>query len=307
MSGKRCLLFLNGIDTNETNGNTIEGTKSKARQVVRQVQRKTRKRRAKGDLDDDEVIKHNNNPSDKSKETKKKIRRKAVRKLLSESRDGLILIENFMEPSKAMAALRSVQSVNPKSWHLARNDPRDRGAARHRYHVGDGSVGEADYNDDIEKLLTLVGETALPHADPNFLRFQLGKYTRGDQIAPHNDMATQMISMIDGSRPVRASRKIALVYYLTKDWTSDMGGQFVDLHQGRRKEYVPKFNSLVAFTVPRLHSVKPVTTSRPRHSIFGWLYVSNTKKSKRKDQHYHRNNNATKQQRNTTKKRRKKV
>jgi hypothetical protein len=36
-------------------------------------------------------------------------------------------------------------------------------------------------------------------------------------------------------------------------------------------EYVPEWNSLVAFKVPRFHEVTAVTSNRPRYSIFGWF------------------------------------
>lgn len=48
-----------------------------------------------------------------------------------------------------------------------------------------------------------------------------------------------------------------------------MGGTLIDLVTG--KEYVPQFNSIVAFQVPRFHEVTAVTTQRPRYSIFGWF------------------------------------
>jgi Rps23 Pro-64 3,4-dihydroxylase Tpa1-like proline 4-hydroxylase len=51
----------------------------------------------------------------------------------------------------------------------------------------------------------------------------------------------------------RQARDIAVIYYLTKDWEEDMGGIFVDLESG--VQHVPKFNSLVAFKVPRMHMV----------------------------------------------------
>lgn len=40
---------------------------------------------------------------------------------------------------------------------------------------------------------------------------------------------------------------------------------------GQRVEYVPKFNSAVAFQVPRLHEVAPMLSDRPRYSVFGWF------------------------------------
>ena len=62
-----------------------------------------------------------------------------------------------------------------------------------------------------------------------------------------------------------------MVYYLTKDWHERLGGAFVDLATG--SELVPRFNSLVAFWVPRMHEVTPMLTRRERLSVFGWFYV----------------------------------
>ena len=35
--------------------------------------------------------------------------------------------------------------------------------------------------------------------------------------------------------------------------------------------YVPQFNSIIAFKVPRYHQVTPVSSSQPRYSVFGWF------------------------------------
>mgnify|MGYP001036961305 CR=1 FL=1 len=122
------------------------------------------------------------------------------------------------------------------------------------------------------------------------------------------------------------SRELAVIYYLTDDWKEEYGGTRrashhahhyfgcvtrSGIHLQRRwsglledleggKTYVPEFNSLVAFNVPRDHVVTPVTgtryalasyipywagltrhnttrhdthdtTHRPRYSIFGWM------------------------------------
>lgn len=64
---------------------------------------------------------------------------------------------------------------------------------------------------------------------------------------------------------------MALVFYLTRDWTAEHGGQFVDLAGGGRREYVPAFNCAVAFEIPRWHAVAPVAGPRPRYSVFGWF------------------------------------
>ena len=35
--------------------------------------------------------------------------------------------------------------------------------------------------------------------------------------------------------------------------------------------YVPEFNSVIAFRVPRYHEVTHMRTNRPRYSVFGWF------------------------------------
>ena len=35
--------------------------------------------------------------------------------------------------------------------------------------------------------------------------------------------------------------------------------------------YVPQFNSVIALKVPRYHQVTPVSSNRPRLSVFGWF------------------------------------
>ena len=56
---------------------------------------------------------------------------------------------------------------------------------------------------------------------------------------------------------------------MTRDWRADMGGTLVDLEDGAR-QYVPQWNSVVAFRVPRYHQVTALATDRPRYSVFGW-------------------------------------
>jgi Rps23 Pro-64 3,4-dihydroxylase Tpa1-like proline 4-hydroxylase len=91
---------------------------------------------------------------------------------------------------------------------------------------------------------------------------------KAHHIAPHDDRSILEIENDDGKK-VKYSRDIALIYYMTKDWTKEMGGTLVDMESNRK--YVPEFNSLVAFTVPRWHEVQALITDRPRYSIFGWF------------------------------------
>jgi hypothetical protein len=76
-------------------------------------------------------------------------------------------------------------------------------------------------------------------------------------------------------RSIPCTRQVAVAYYLTRDWKPDYGGQFVDLD--KKSHHVPEFNTLVAFEVPRMHEVTPVSAPPGivRHSIFGWWLMQN--------------------------------
>lgn len=76
--------------------------------------------------------------------------------------------------------------------------------------------------------------------------------------------------MMDDGTVQLCSRNIACIYYLTKDWTAADGGQLVDLEAPEEpQQYLPSFNSLIAFSIPRWHEVKPVLGDRPRYSVGG--------------------------------------
>lgn len=82
--------------------------------------------------------------------------------------------------------------------------------------------------------------------------FSAAKYIEGHRITPHDDKAYTTCQLEDG-KMVLCSRDIAVIYYLTEEWTREDGGLLLDLETG--KEYVPEFNSLIAFKIPRMHEV----------------------------------------------------
>merc|ERR1712137_1344088 len=66
-----------------------------------------------------------------------------------------------------------------------------------------------------------------------------------------------------------------MIWYLTKDWTEDNGGAFLDLEAesgSKEAKLVPIYNSLALFEVPHWHAVEAVQAKRYRYSIFGWWH-----------------------------------
>jgi Rps23 Pro-64 3,4-dihydroxylase Tpa1-like proline 4-hydroxylase len=98
----------------------------------------------------------------------------------------------------------------------------------------------------------------------------IGCYQREDYIEPHDDKGFK--DVVVGDRTVQCSRDIAVILYMSKDWTEADGGLLVDYGASPPSAIVPQFNTLVAFRVPRLHEVTPVLTdAKRRYSVFGWL------------------------------------
>ncbi|CAE8741482.1 unnamed protein product, partial [Polarella glacialis] len=105
------------------------------------------------------------------------------------------------------------------------------------------------------------------------------KYEAGGKITLHNDAMQWVVrpqDVIDDQRYPAGTpvfRKIALIYYLTQDWSEDFGGCFVDNMEDGPRAVVPEFNSLVVFLVPREHWVSEMLPGAPsRYSLFGWLH-----------------------------------
>jgi Rps23 Pro-64 3,4-dihydroxylase Tpa1-like proline 4-hydroxylase len=87
-------------------------------------------------------------------------------------------------------------------------------------------------------------------------------YRPGDFLAAHNDL-------VPGQ-----NRQAAYVINMTPDWRADWGGdlQFLNADMKVEEAYVPAFNALNVFRVPRAHQVSRVAASGGlRYSITGWL------------------------------------
>ena len=204
----------------------------------------------------------------------------------------VVKIKNALPREVAIGALHCIKSAGDKQWSLATPDTdtgsggsnkiKDgAGSTAHRYEVGDGTVVNSSpfawrsSRDEFLNTRAPVVVKALCSCMQNLLPdrvgiFQAAKYTRGCFIEPHDDVAFKDIVGEDGVKR-RYERDIAVIYYLTKDWHYELGGNFVDLSVGG-DTHTPIFNSLVAFLVPRLHEVDMMKTDRNRITIFGWFY-----------------------------------
>lgn len=91
---------------------------------------------------------------------------------------------------------------------------------------------------------------------------QATKYITGDYLKPHNDFDS-----VEG-------REFAYVINLSKNWKKEYGGvlRFLDDDNQVEGEFVPNFNTLSIFKVPKMHEVTEVLqTDLPRLAITGWL------------------------------------
>lgn len=95
----------------------------------------------------------------------------------------------------------------------------------------------------------------------------LSRYMSGDFISTHDDGLTD-----------HGGRRIAFVYSLTRDWLPHWGGHtmFMDNNDCSVAEAIlPKFNSLVLFSVPTLHAVSTIASfcTEPRYAVTGWFHA----------------------------------
>lgn len=95
------------------------------------------------------------------------------------------------------------------------------------------------------------------------VRVQASNYRPGDFLTLHDD------------RHGRDTRLAAFTLGFTREWRPDWGGQllFHDADGQIERGFMPGFNVLTLFKVPRQHSVAPVAAyaAAKRLSITGWL------------------------------------
>jgi hypothetical protein len=177
---------------------------------------------------------------------------------------GLVKLSNFLPQEVANRIYRTLESLNDDEWVLAEaTDDQKQNNIAHAFMISRLFPN----HDPIFNIFRQL----LPNCENSF---SAGRYTKSHYISPHDD---RQFTEIDGNI---YSRTIALIYYLTPDWKKENGGALVDIEGDQT--YIPEYNSLIAFKVPRWHEVEPCVTDKPRYSIFGWylqlgqLYELNT-------------------------------
>ncbi len=187
-------------------------------------------------------------------------------------KNGIVVIDDFLPEHVANGALRALE--NHSDWNETLSD-RDYISNRllSASHAEDNNIShrfvssKASSDGTLQSILRIMS-VLRPEAIPSF---SAAKYVRGDHIEPHDDKAFVNVRMEDGST-AQCCRDIACILYLTKDWKEEDGGLFVDLeNEAGPLRIVPRFNTMVAFRVPRMHEVTAVVGDRARYSIFGWF------------------------------------
>jgi SM-20-related protein len=120
-----------------------------------------------------------------------------------------------------------------------------------------------DITDFLQSRAFLDFGAAILGQEVTGVRVQASKYRRGDFLTLHDDSHS------------KDDRLGAFTLGFTRRWRPDWGGQLLfhdargDIEQG----FLPRFNVLTVFAVPRAHSVAPVAAyaAEPRYSLTGWF------------------------------------
>jgi SM-20-related protein len=120
-----------------------------------------------------------------------------------------------------------------------------------------------DITDFLQSEAFLAFGSAILGREANGVRVQASKYRKGDFLTLHDDSHS------------KDDRLGAFTLGFTRRWRPDWGGQllFHDARGDVEQGFLPRFNVLTVFKVPRPHSVAPVApyAAEPRFSLTGWF------------------------------------
>lgn len=183
---------------------------------------------------------------------------KTFEKLVEES-NGIVKLANFLPEVVAERILTTLQGIQEDGEWLATEAEPDSS----QNNIAHSFLSAKTFPN--SHAIFNIFEKLMPRLESSF---SAGRYSAGHFIDPHDDRAYKEFY---GDL---YSRSYAVIYYLTKDWTVEDGGALLDLET--EKPYIPEFNSLIVFKVPRWHEVEPVLSNRSRYSVFGWFFEPGT-------------------------------
>lgn len=140
-----------------------------------------------------------------------------------EENGGLVKIPNFLPSNVAELALEIVEAIPADHWLDT--------AADRDYTQNNISHSFSSTKRGSEKLQSLLRLFILLLPD-QLNAFSAARYGAKDHIEPHDDRAYVPVQLEERGEVITCSRDIAVIYYLTKDWSRDMGGVLVDCQTG---------------------------------------------------------------------------
>jgi len=184
---------------------------------------------------------------------------------LLEEHGGIVQVTNVFQESLAEKALQTLIDLPQDAWTPS------------TYHEA-SLVARHSFGTYFGRAVDTVKKPLLSLAPDYFPTMNAARYVSGGTIALHNDASSREVLAQDAQPPrypvgKKVYRKIALIYYLTKNWDEAYGGLLIDNLKDGPRVIVPEFNSMVCFLVPREHQVSQVAEGAPtRYSIFGWFH-----------------------------------
>mmetsp|Transcript_11070 Transcript_11070/g.27133 ORF Transcript_11070/g.27133 Transcript_11070/m.27133 type:complete len:325 (+) Transcript_11070:80-1054(+) len=179
------------------------------------------------------------------------------------------VITDFLPIEKAKELLEILKGMDDEDWTQIDNR---RERAYGNSQVKRKATVDMDYKmvdlqleafkDVRDKVMPLFSEV---FQGPNQkMSLYFGKYSHGSYVTSHTDGAVVTLNGHD-----KYDRKRAFLLYLNEEWEEEEGGLFTD-EENEEQSFVPGWNTLLHFRVPRWHLVTPVRANKVRWSVYGW-------------------------------------
>jgi Rps23 Pro-64 3,4-dihydroxylase Tpa1-like proline 4-hydroxylase len=131
-----------------------------------------------------------------------------------------------------------------------------------------GDITDAFHVQSVLKAVQSVTGIGALEADPELYAGGISMMGKGDFLNPHIDNSHDA--------PRRRYRRLNLLYYISKDWGADFGGNFElwDERVQQPKQITSKFNRLVVMETNKFswHSVNPVLVDKNRCCISNYYF-----------------------------------